>query len=175
MESSGEIYLYNLSIVAVSFAVVSALVMLMRHSMGGKLSAFDVYLTATYVALGLFLSLISLLPPLVALFGPAPRVLWAISSGTAAIAFAAVLASIIKRRRKASPEPIALAVKTSFSLHGVAIIVLLVNAFAEPWQGAHLHATAITLSLASVSWAFVRRIASVLGSTANKDWDPKRG
>ena len=175
MESSGELYLFNLSLVAVSFAVVSALVMLMRHSMGGKLSAFDVYLTATYVALGLFLSLISLLPPLVALFGPTPRVLWATSSGTAAIAFAAVLASIIKRRRKASPEAISLAVKTSFSLHGIAILALLVNATVEPWQGAHLHAAAITLSLASVSWAFVRRIASVLGSTPSKDWDPKRG
>jgi hypothetical protein len=175
MEPSGELYFFNLSIIAVSFAVVSALVMLMRHSMGGKLSAFDVYLTATYVSLGLLLAVAAVLPPLVALFGPSSRILWAVSSGVAAVALAAVVIGIIKRRKKASAEPISLAVKSSFGLHGVAVVTLATNAIVESWQGPHLHAAALTLSLASVSWAFVRRIASILGNTAAKDWDPRSG
>jgi hypothetical protein len=175
MEASGELYLFNLSIIAVSFAVVSALVMLMRHSMGGKLSAFDVYLTATYVSLGLLLALAAVLPPLVALFETSTRILWALSSGIAAVALTAVVVGIVKRRHKASTEPISLAVKTSFGLHGVAVLILGMNAIVEPWQGVQLHAAALTLSLTSVSWAFVRRIASILGNTSATDWDPRGG
>ena len=175
MELPGEAYLFNLSLIAISFAVVSALVMIMRQSMGGKMSLFDVYLISTYISWGFTQSLVALLPPLAALFEPAPRVLWAISSGLAAVIFAAVLASIVRWRLKASPEPIALAVKTSFSLHGVAILIFLANAAVEPWQGVHLFAAALTLSVASVMWAFVRRIASLFGVKPSKDWDPKRG
>jgi hypothetical protein len=175
MELPGEAYLFTLSLVAATFAVVSALVMIMRQSMGGKMSVFDVYLIATYISWGFLQSLVALLPPLVVLFEPSPRILWAISSGLAAVVFAAVLASGVHRRIKASPEPIAWAVKTSFSLHGVAIVIFLVNAVAEPWQGVHLFAAALTLSVASVMWAFVRRIASLFGVKPSKDWDPKRG
>lgn len=175
MELPGETYLYTLSLVAATFAVVSALVMIMRQSMGGKMSLFDVYLITTYISWGFTQSLIALVPPLVSLFEPTPRILWAVSSGLSALVFAVVLAGIVHRRLKASPEPIALAVKTSFSLHGVAIIVFIVNAIAEPWQGVHLFAAALTLSVAAVMWAFVRRIASLFGVKPSKDWDPKRG
>jgi hypothetical protein len=175
MELPGEAYLFTLSLVAATFAVVSALVMIMRQSMGGKMSVFDVYLVTTYISWGFAQSLVALLPPLVALFEPAPRILWAAASGLAAVVFAVVLASVVHWRMKASPEPIALAVKTSFILHAVAIIIFLVNAVAEPWQGVHLFAAALTLSVASVMWAFVRRIVSLFDIKASKDWDPKRG
>jgi hypothetical protein len=175
MQLPGEAYLFTLSLVAATFAVVSALVMIMRQSMGGKMSLFDVYLITTYISWGFTQSLIALLPPLVALFEPTPRILWAASSGVSAVVFAAVLFSIVHRRLKASPEPIALAVKTSFSMHGVTIAIFLVNAIAEPWQGVHLFATGLTLSVAAVMWAFVRRIASLFGVKPSKDWDPKRG
>lgn len=175
MELPGEAYLFTLSLVAVTFAVVSALVMIMRQSMGGKMSAFDVYLITAYISLGFLQSLVALLPPLVSLFELSPRILWAIASGLSAIAFSTVLFGIVHRRIKASPEPIAWAVKASFSLHAVATIMLLVNAVAEPWQGVHLFAAAVTLSVASVMWAFVRRIASLFGVKPSKDWDPTRG
>lgn len=175
MELPGEAYLFTLSLVAATFAVVSALVMIMRQSMGGKMSVFDVYLITAYISWGFMQSIVALLPPLVALFEPTTQVLWAVSSGLAAVVFTAVLAGIVHRRLKASPEPTALAVKTSFSLHAVAILVFLVNAVAEPWQGVHLFAAALTLSVASVMWAFVRRIASLFGVKPSKDWDPKRG
>lgn len=73
MELPGEVYLFNLSLIAISFAVVSALVMIMRQSMGGKMSLFDVYLISTYISWGFTQSLVALLPPLVALFEPAPE------------------------------------------------------------------------------------------------------
>jgi hypothetical protein len=47
VELTGETYLFNLSLLALTFAAVSALVMLLRQTMGGRLSYFDVYLIAT--------------------------------------------------------------------------------------------------------------------------------
>ena len=43
MDLPGETYLFNLSILSITVAVVSALVMLVRQTMGGKLSNFDIY------------------------------------------------------------------------------------------------------------------------------------
>lgn len=44
MELPGGAYLLNLSLLAITFAAVSVLVMLVRWSMGGKLSNFDIHL-----------------------------------------------------------------------------------------------------------------------------------
>ncbi len=175
MELHGETYLFNLSLIAVTFTAVSALVMLMRQTMGGKLSNFDVHLITTYLSYGFVLSLIALLPPLVFLFQPTPSTLWTTSSGLAAVLLGPVLASVVFRRRKASPQPAPLAVKASFCMHGLAIIVLLVNAVVVPWQGIHLYAAALTLSVATLMFTFVRRIASLFGDKPGDDWDPKRG
>jgi hypothetical protein len=84
MEMPGSTYLFNLSIVAMSFAAVSVLVMLVRQMMGGKLSNFDVHATASYVGSGFMLTIIALLPSLIAPFGFATALMWTISSGLAA-------------------------------------------------------------------------------------------
>ena len=44
MEEPGSIYLFNLSLIAMTFTAVTALVMFLRQTMGGKLSNFDIYL-----------------------------------------------------------------------------------------------------------------------------------
>lgn len=175
MEESGSIYLFNLSLIAITFTAVSALVMLIRHSLGGKLSNFDVYLITSYISLGFAQALSAILPPLVALFELSPAGHWAISSGLAAILFGTTLANVMHKRRLVSVEPTSLAVKLAFSSHGFAIIILLVNAVGWPWQGVHLFATAVTLSLTVVLLTFVRRIASLFGDKPGEDWDPKRG
>lgn len=175
MELPGEIYLYNLSLIAVTFTAVSALVMLVRQSMGGAISKFDIHLITTYLSYGFSLSLIALLPPLIFLFELSTPLLWTISSVLAALIFSPVLASVILRRRKSSPLPAPFVVKTSFGLHGIAILIFLLNAFVWPWQGVHLYATAATLSIATVMWMFVRRIASLFGDKTLDGFDPTRG
>jgi hypothetical protein len=42
-------------------------------------------------------------------------------------------------------------------------------------QGVGPHAAAVTLSLGTAMWAFVRRIASLGGDKPSEDWDLKRG
>ena len=175
MELPGETYLFNLSLIAVTFTAVSAIVMLLRQTMGGKLSNFDVYLITSFISFGFALALAAMLPPLVALFDLPPTALWAVSSGLAAVLLGSAVAANFHRRRMVSPEPMALSVVLSFASQGFVVIVLLVNAAVQPWQGIHLFAGVLTLSVAVIMWAFVRRIASLLGDKPGEDWDPKRG
>jgi hypothetical protein len=175
MELPGETYLFNLSLIAVTFTAVSALVMLMRQTMGGKLSNFDVYLITSYISFGFAVALAAILPPLVSFFELPPFGLWAISSSLAAVLLGSVLMTVVHRRRIVAPEPMALAVISSFSAHGLVVITLLVNAVIQPWQGMHLFAGALTLSVAVIMWTFVRRIASLVGDKPGDDWDPRRG
>jgi hypothetical protein len=175
MELPGTTYLFNLSLISITFTAVSALVMLVRQTMGGKLSNFDVYLITSYISFGFVLSLMAILPPLVSLYELSPALHWAIASGLAAILHAAVLGKIMKLRRAVSPEPWPSGVKLAFAIHGFALLLLIFNAVPTPWQGAHLFATSVTIAVADSLWSFVRRIASLLGDKPGEDWDPKRG
>jgi hypothetical protein len=175
MELPGETYLFNLSLIAVTFTAVSALVMLLRQTMGGKLSNFDVYLITSFISFGFAIAISAVLPPLAAFFDLGPAALWAVSSGLAAVLLGSTVAANVHRRRSVTTEPMSLSVIASFATNGFSAIVLLVNALVPPWQGIHLFAGALTLSTAAIMWAFVRRIGSLVGDKPGDDWDPKRG
>jgi hypothetical protein len=171
---NGE-YLLNVSVVAITFTAVSAIIMLVRQSMGGKISPFDIYLITAYTSFGFAQAICALLPALFALFHLPATVLWAISGILAAAILGSVSYVVIRQRLKVSPVPFSPGVRIALSLHGVAVVIFLVNAAVVPWQGLHLYAFALTLSLAAVMWAFARRIASLFGERVGEDWDPKRG
>ena len=175
MELPGETYLFNLSLLAVTFAAVSALVMLLRQTMGGKLSNFDIYLIVTYVSLGFVVAVAAVMPALIGLFEPPPSVLWVTASGLAAVLLAAVTGNSVAARRKAATVPMSRAVTTIFAGYWIAALLLAVNAVVPHVQGVGLHASALTLFLVTLMVAFVRRIASLLGDKPGEDWDPKRG
>ena len=175
MELHGEVFLFNLSLIAVTFTAVTALVMLLRQTMGGKLSNFDIYLTTSFISFGFAISLVAVIQPMLSLFEITPRAIWGVSSGVAALVFAGVIATNIHRRRVVDKAPMSVAVVTSFSLQVFGVILQLINSFAQPWHGIDLFAAALTLSLAVIMWAFVRRIASLVGDKPGDDWDPKRG
>jgi hypothetical protein len=175
MELHGEVYLFNLSLLAITFAVVSAVVMLLRQVMGGSLSNFDIYLIATYISFGFGIAICAVLPPLVSMFAPPAPILWLVSSMLSAALLAAMMVSVIAHRRRASPQPTSFGVKMSFAMHWIDIALMLINAIVPAVQGVGLFAAGLTLSLGSVMWAFVRRIASLLGEKPGEDWDPRLG
>ena len=175
MELTGEAYLFNLSLLAITFAAVSVLVMLMRQTMGGKLSNFDIHLITSYVARGFAVAIAAVLPPLAADFGFPPAVFWAVTSGTAAVIFAADMIHTQLQRDKITGGGLPRFLVFAFSLQWLASVLLAANAVIPQVQGMALYKGALTLSLAIVFWAFVRRIASLLGQRPSEDWDPKRG
>ncbi|HZP20113.1 MAG TPA: hypothetical protein VFB16_07860 [Bauldia sp.] len=175
MDLHGVEYFYTLSLIAVTFAVVSALVMLLRQSMGGKLSNFDIYLTGAYVRFGFGLTIAAILPTLLILFEPTPPLLWGISGLLAAAIVGGSVGSAVRHRRLASQVAMSWGVAASFLTHMAVAIFLVALAFVPVLQTAGFYGAAITLSLADVMWTFVRRITSLLGSSPGSDWDPRRG
>jgi len=149
--------------------------MLVRQTMGGKLSKIDIHLVTTYVSLGFAQAIAAVLPAAAGLFGLSGRTLWAVASGPAALLLAAVFAHIQRERSKLTTERKAPLVVLAFALQWLAILVLAANAVIPAMQGVGPHAAAVTLSLGTAMWAFVRRIASLGGDTQSEDWDLKRG
>ena len=94
----GEAYLLNLSLLAVTFAAVSVLVMLVRQTLGGKLSNFDIHLVTSYVARGFVIAFAALLPLMLDDFRLSPQVFWAITSGFAAALLAAEMVRVQRER-----------------------------------------------------------------------------
>lgn len=175
MELHGSTHLFNLSLLAITFAAVSVLVMLVRQTMGGKLSKVDVHLVTTFVSLGFVQSIIAIMPPTIDLLGLSGSALWIVSSGLSSILLAIVWANIQRERAKFTTGKKSLVVKIRFALQWIAVIILATNAFAPVIQGVGLHAAAVTLSLATAMWAFVGRIASLGGDQPHEDWDLDHG
>jgi hypothetical protein len=173
VELPGTAYLYNLSLLSVTFATVSALVMLVRQTLGGRLSKFDIFLLRGFISFSLFVAFAAILPPLAALSDAATQVLWPLTSAAAAILLAVNLYTVIVRRRKATGEPAPTGVTIRYIVHGIVIALLVINAIVPAVQGIALYAAALTLCLGNMMWAFVRRISSLLGEKPSKDWDPR--
>lgn len=171
----GETYLFNLSLIAVTFTAVSALVMLLRQTMGGKLSNFDVYLITSFISFGFAIAIAAVLPPLITFAQLPTPILWTISSGLAAALLGGTVATNVRRRHIVAPEPMSWSVRASFSANSLSVIILVINALVPPWQGILLFAAPLTLSTATIMWAFARRIGSLVGDKPGDDWDPKRG
>ena len=79
IDTPDEAYLFNLSLMALTFAAVSVLVMLMRQTMGGKLSNFDIHLVTSYVSRGFAIAVAAILPSLVDGFEPPEKMFWPIT------------------------------------------------------------------------------------------------
>jgi hypothetical protein len=174
-ELEGTTFFYNLSVLAVTFAAVSALVMLVRQTLGGKLSSFDIYLLRAFISFGFAVAIGAILPPLLILFELQRVLIWPIASVLAALMLAVILASVVTTRRKVTSGVVPPVVAVSYGLHALAVVALLVNAAVPAIQGAGPFAAALTLCLANTMWAFVRRIASLIGDKPSEDWDPRRG
>lgn len=175
MDLPGEAYLYNLSILAISFSVVSALLTLLRQTLGGKLTVFDVYIIKVYVGQGFVLAIAALLPSLIAHFGfLLPQVL-TVASLSAAVFLGAHDVQQLVERKVVAPGKMPFATAFSFILDGVAILLLLGNALIPAVKQLAVLEFALTLSLGTIMWIFLRRIATLVGHTATEDFTPTRG
>ncbi len=172
MEFAGSAYLFNLSLVAMTFAAVSALVMLIRQTMGGKLSNFDIFLVTLYVSLGFVAGINAILPPLIALLNWSHAATWIVASLLAAAIQATTILHIQRERSKAARVALPPMVFLAYSIHWAAVVLFVVNAVVPVFQGAALHAIAVTISLCMAMWTFVRRISLLLGEKPGEDWDP---
>ena len=170
MDLHGEVYLFNLSLMAITFSAVSALITLLRQAVAGKLSNFDVFLVNAYVSHGFVVAISSVLPPLIAQSGLSEPLVWSIASGLAAAFLAADVANTMRQRSTATKAPMPYPTLIAFCLHWFGVLLLLANAVLPAVRGIFLYEAALTICLATVMWAFVRRIASLRSDHGSEDW-----
>ena len=129
MELPGTAYLYNLTLISVTFAGFAALIAALRQMIGGRLTKHDAFLIRSALVRSLIVIVCALLPPLLALFELSPTVIWRLSSFSAAVLIALfTLLWPVVVRRMTTDKPIS---KTALAYHGVqlltAIFLLMVS------------------------------------------------
>jgi hypothetical protein len=75
MELPGTGYLYNLTLISVTFAGFAALIAVLRQMVGGRFTKHDAFLVRSALLRSLIVIVCALLPPLLALFDLSPAVI----------------------------------------------------------------------------------------------------
>jgi hypothetical protein len=139
MELPGTSYLYNLTLISVTFAGFAALIAAFRQMVGGRLTKHDAFLIRSALLRSLIVIVCALLPPLLALFELSAAIIWRLSSVSAAILIALfTLSWPLIIRRMVTDKPLS---KTAQIYHSVqlltAIFLLMVSLgiFFEPGAG----------------------------------------
>ena len=108
MELEGAAYLYALVAAAMTFVGFSAIVIILRQTMGATLSPFQLLLTQLLVEHGFVVVFLSLLPLLLTLFGIRHELVWQLSSAIAVFAVTVWLCNYLWRRYpsvRTKPQP----------------------------------------------------------------------
>lgn len=133
MELPGTGYLYNLTLISVTFAGFSALITAFRQMVGGRFTKYDAFLIRSALVSSLIVIVCALLPPLLALFELSAAIIWRLSSLSAGILIALfTLLTQLIIRPMATGKPIS---KTAHAYHGVQLLTamfLLMRKVARP-------------------------------------------
>lgn len=128
MEMAESGYLYTVAILGMTFIGFSAIVMLLRQTVGLKLRPFDALFAHVYMEFGLIISVGAMLPPLVRFWEASPSMVWQISSGLVGIPLLLFGLTYPARRRAASGERTPLYVRINVSIVILISLALLTNA-----------------------------------------------
>ncbi len=157
MELYGVSYLYTMALLAMTFIGFSAIVMLLRQTLHGKLSRLDLMIAQSYMEFGLMISVGAMLPPLLGSWQLSPAIIWRVSSGLLAVCVLLFAFTYPARRRKASHEPTPLYVQINLSIVYFIGIIFLINASgALHEQSGAVFLTDLTLFLAFAVNAWLR-------------------
>lgn len=163
MELQGTAYLYAVATVSITFVGFAALLIVMRQSLGGGLTAYDMYFTLAFIQVGFIVTASALVPPLLALYGWPEAVVWRVSSVTTAAAILAFVASVPGWRHAATGRPMPRFVWALLSLQAAAAGALLLNAarlFGD--HGGAVYGSAITVMLFASGVAYVLALNVIL-------------
>ena len=155
-------YLYTLATLSITFVGFSALVIVLRQTLGGDLSRLDLLLTKIFVQLGFLVAGAALLPPLLALLQCTEPLVWRISSAIAAIAAALFALSYPTRRRAASGDSTPWIVWVDVGALLIAAALLTANAVALGIaSGPGPYAVAITIVLYVSFLAYLQALSTI--------------
>jgi len=153
MELPGTTYLYNLSVLAMTFIGFSVIVLTLRQALGHKLSNFDVLLAHLYMEFGLVIAASSLLPVILTVWELPAFMTWRISSVIAVLPLFVHVLTYPRRRRLAAVETIPSYVWINLSVISLICLSLILNA--AGLFGLHAGAVFLTAMTAFLIYAII--------------------
>ena len=163
MELPGTNYLYALATISVTFVGFSALLLVFRQTIGGKMTSYDSYFMLAFMQAGFIVTAGGLMPQLLAFFEMSHASVWRESSVIMAIPIFLFVATTPGRRRVATNEPIPFFVGLLLLLQFLAGACLLLNAVGWPAPpGLALFALALTAMLFTTGIAYLIALARAL-------------
>jgi hypothetical protein len=99
MDLPGAAYLYALAALAMTFAGFSAVAIVLRQTLGRRLSPFHLMITRLYIEAGFWAAAFSMLAPLLALCGLPTEMVWRLASAAIAAVLIVYGATYPMRRR----------------------------------------------------------------------------
>jgi hypothetical protein len=156
MDLPGTTYLLALATISITFVGFSSIMVIFRQAQGASLSEYEIVLVRLFAVSGLIVTIFSLLPPLIGLFGIPPAWLWRIAS----LALAAVMIwRGISFRRRQNRFQRTRRIDSLYITYSAAVLGLLANTIGIVFEpGVALYALAATWYLVIAILAFILSI-----------------
>jgi hypothetical protein len=169
MELPGSIYLYALATVSITFVGFSALLLIFRQAMGGAITTYESNFMLAFMQVGFIVTSGSLLPPMLALYGMSPTMVWRVSSIIMAIPVFVFVVTLPGRRHAATHQRIPKFVAILLVLQSLFGVYLLLNAIGTPAApGVAPYAAAMTGLLFTSGIAYLLALSVALGKSAKR-------
>jgi hypothetical protein len=163
MELPGANYLYALATISVTFVGFSALLLVFRETIGGKMTGYDSYFTLSFMQAGFIVTAGGLLPQLLAFYEMSHISVWRASSAIMAVPIFLFVIKSPARRRAATKEPVPFYVGLLLLLQFLAGVYLLLNAVGWPAPpNLAPFALALTVMLFTTGVAYLVALARAL-------------
>lgn len=174
MELPNSGYLYTLALLAMTFVGFTAIVMILRQSLGGPLSRFDTLVARFFMAWGFLITYGAMLPPLLGAFELHHPVVWRVSSIATGVMLLALSFGYPTLRGKATGTRPPTFVIVQSAIGAIIGLVLLVNA-AQPSPLLVASATylaVLTFTLVQASVGFIVTLNVMLSVRPNEQTKP---
>lgn len=170
MDPSHSDYLYTLALLAMSFVGFTAIVMILRQSLGGQLSRYDALVTRFFMVWGFLIAYGAMAPPLLLAFGLSPALAFAFCSLAAGLMLLALSFGYPLLRARAVAERPPAFVYGQSAAGAVIGVILLVDAIAPFGAGlvSAIYLAVLTFTLAQASVGFIVTINVMLTQTEPK-------
>lgn len=173
MELPHSAYLYTLALIAVGFVGFSAIVLILRQSVGNTLSSLDTLVARLFMTRGFMITYLSMLPMLVGAFDLSQSTVWRISSAFAGLSLSVMHVGyqILRSRITGERTPPHLWYYTGSGLaFGIVLVVGSVASNTGATLGA-IYVTVITLDMIQASIAFVQHFGFMIDQLRNRASD----
>ena len=162
-EFQGSGYLYTLAVLAITFVGFTAIVVILRQSVGGKFLPIDAVVARLFMVWGFTVTYAAMLPVLLAAYDLGAEQVWKISSLASGTILLGVNACypILRRRATGEPTPSHVQLHVAFALlTGTALMSNALEPFPKALPAIYL--SALTIYLLHASFAFVQHFGFML-------------